>query len=64
VKEDLIKQLVDAEYKIRIKALKSKRFARKSAELVDMLEKRLNELQEPIGEGVTPEPDFREKPNG
>ena len=55
VNEDLIRQLVDAEYKIRIKALKSRRFATKSAELIQMLEEKLDELQNAVREGDDPE---------
>jgi TonB family protein len=55
VNEDLIRQLVDAEYKIRIKALKSRRFATKSAELIQMLEIKLDELQNTAREGDDPE---------
>jgi TonB family protein len=55
VNEDLIKQLVDAEYKIRIKALKSRRFALKSAELIRMLELKLDDLQNAPRVGIVPQ---------
>jgi TonB family protein len=46
VREDLMRQLVETEYRIKIASLKSSRIARKSPELIEMLESRLNKLQE------------------
>ena len=47
-KEELIRQLIDAEYKIRIQSLKSGRVARKSLVLIDLIKVRLDELQPSI----------------
>ena len=44
-KEDLLQQLVEGEYRIRIRALKSASFARKTLLLIDYLESRIKELQ-------------------
>lgn len=52
-KEDLIREIINIEYKIRMKSLKSSRAARKSIELIDMLETRLKELQSPL---IQPDP--------
>ena len=45
VKDDLMQQLVETEYRIKIKSLSSNRLARKSPDLIQMLESRLEELQ-------------------
>jgi len=47
LKEDMIQQIVDVEYKIRMKALKSSRFNRKSIGFLDALSTKLEELQKP-----------------
>ncbi len=47
IKEDMIAQIVDAEYKIRMKSLKSTRFNRKSFIFLDILSKKMEELQKP-----------------
>jgi len=47
VKEDLIKLLVDTEYAIRLKAVKSKRISKKYSNLINIIEQRLNDLQQP-----------------
>jgi len=46
IKEELIRQLVEAEYRIRIKALKARRWEKKSETLLDLIKRRLNELQQ------------------
>jgi len=47
IKEDMITQIIDTEYKIRLKALKSTRFNRKSFIFLEMLNKKMEELQKP-----------------
>jgi hypothetical protein len=50
VQEDLMRLLVETEYKIRLKALKSNRFARRSMDLIDLLTERFKEIQQPLKE--------------
>jgi len=47
IKEDMIAQIVDTEYQIRMKSLKSSRFNRKSFIFLDMLSKKMEALQNP-----------------
>ncbi|MBN2411972.1 energy transducer TonB [candidate division KSB1 bacterium] len=47
IKEDMIAQLVDAEYKIRMKSLKSSRYNSKLIFYLDILRKKMEELQKP-----------------
>jgi len=54
IKDDLMQQLVEAEYRIKIKALSSNRLARKSPELIQMLESRLEELQKKVDDADKP----------
>ncbi len=44
-REDLLQQLVEGEYRIRIRALKSSSFTRKTLPLIDYLESRIKEQQ-------------------
>lgn len=44
-REDLLQQLVEGEYRIRLRALKSSSFTRKTLPLIDYLESRIKELQ-------------------
>jgi TonB family protein len=44
-KEDLLLQLVETEYRIRIKGLRSNSYARKTLETIDFIEARIKELQ-------------------
>lgn len=46
-KEDLIRLLIDTEYAVRMKSIKSKRISKKYLDLLDTIEKRLDELQQP-----------------
>ncbi len=56
VKEDLMQQLVETEYRIKIKALGSSRLARKTPVLIQMLESRLEELQKKMEDSGKPSP--------
>ena len=46
VKKELVRDLIDAEYLLRLKVLNSKRLSRKNSILFDQLKTRLNELQD------------------
>jgi TonB family protein len=48
MEEELVRLLVEAEYKIRVNAIKSARINRKSTELVNILEKRVQEIQKTV----------------